>query len=143
MPRMTAGRWNELERAAIHARKRAYAPYSRFRVGAALLCGDGTIVSGCNVENATYGLTICAERTAFASAIAQGQSKFDAIAILTGSAVPGSPCGMCIQTMVEFCEELHVLLFNTKGVRERTRLSKLAPRPFRWKGAGTNSKVKK
>ncbi|MCK5798949.1 MAG: cytidine deaminase [Deltaproteobacteria bacterium] len=135
--KLTAARRERLRDAAIAARKNAYAPYSRFKVGAALLLADDQIVTGCNVENASYGLALCAERNAMGTAVAQGDRDFVAIAVATQSSPPGPPCGLCLQTMVEFCEDLDVLLVNPKGEEVRTRLSKLLPKPFRWKGAGT------
>ncbi len=135
--KLTAARRERLRDAAIAARKNAYAPYSRFKVGAALLLADDRIVTGCNVENASYGLALCAERNAMGAAVAQGSRDFVAIAVATQSSPPGPPCGLCLQTMVEFCEDLDVLLVNPKGEEVRTRLSKLLPKPFRWKGAGT------
>jgi len=116
--------------AAREARKRAHAPYSRFKVGAAIVSEDGEIFSGCNVENASYGATLCAERNAVTAAVAAGHKSFTAIAIVTNSSPPAPPCGLCLQVLVEFCRELSVLLTNPKGEVVRTRLSKLLPRPF-------------
>ncbi len=89
---------------AIEARKNSYSPYSDFSVGAALLCTDGEIVSGTNIENASYGLTICAERTAFFKAVSQGKRSFSAIAIVGDGKTCLSPCGACRQVMAEFCK---------------------------------------
>ena len=99
--------YKQLIEAAFEAQKRAYVPYSKFRVGAALLAHDGTVYGGCNLENASYGATNCAERTAFFRALYEGQREFDAIAIV-GSKVDGppawaNPCGICRQVMAEFC----------------------------------------
>lgn len=105
----------ELYGAAIEAAKGAYAPYSKFRVGAALLCDDGTVFTGCNIENAAYSVTVCAERVALFTAVAAGKRKFKAIAV-AGSAnddftEPCPPCGVCRQALWEFCEpELPVIL---------------------------------
>uniref|UniRef100_A0A914XM86 Cytidine deaminase n=1 Tax=Plectus sambesii TaxID=2011161 RepID=A0A914XM86_9BILA len=88
--------------AAKKAAKNAYIPYSKFSVGAALLTEDGSIITGCNVENASYGATICAERCALVKAVSEGYQKFKAIAIVTAHEKPGSPCGICRQFMVEF-----------------------------------------
>ncbi|PID39005.1 MAG: cytidine deaminase [Proteobacteria bacterium] len=137
--RLTKARWDRLAEAALAARKQAYAPYSRFNVGAALLLPDDTIVRGCNVENASYGLALCAERNAFGSAVAQGEREFRAIAVATQSSPPGPPCGLCLQTMAELCEDLDILLVNPEGERQRAKLSQLMRQPFRWKGAGTKS----
>ena len=116
--------------AAVRARARAYAPYSRFKVGAALLCADGTVVTGCNVENASYGLCICAERTAVAAAVAAGHTRFRAIAVATGSAPPSPPCGMCRQVLVEFAPDMPIVLVGKGGARARTTLKRLFPGTF-------------
>jgi cytidine deaminase len=133
--------WDELAAAALAARERAYAPYSRFRVGAALLCEDDagarTLVQGCNVENASYGLCLCAERNAMTTAVAAGLRRFVAMAIATDITPPAPPCGMCLQFMAELCVDLRLLLVNKAGERRRTSLRQLMPEPFRWKGAGT------
>ena len=126
-------RWRELQASAREVRSRAWAPYSGFHVGAAVLTGDGEIVVGCNVENASYGLTICAERVAISSAIAQGHSKFDAICIsLNECAVP---CGACRQFLIEFNPDMLVLLDGTDRPDdhqpEAVRLKELLPRAFR------------
>ena len=116
--------------AALSARDRAYAPYSAFRVGAALLVADGTILVGCNVENASYGLCLCAERTAISGAVATGHRHFVAIAIATGSAPPSPPCGMCRQVLSDFCTDLPIILTNPNGDRIHLHLSKLFPSGF-------------
>ena len=107
---MTNDHRSDLIRLACEARTNAHAPYSRFLVGAAVLTESGEIFSGCNVENASYGLTICAERVAFCSAVAAGHRRFQAIAIVT----PGghAPCGACRQFAAEFCDDLLVLLID-------------------------------
>ena len=99
----------KLVEAALSARETAYAPYSNFKVGAALLSKNGTIFKGCNVENASYGASICAERTAFVKAVSEGEREFKAIAIAGGDSVRGVtgyayPCGICRQVMLEFCD---------------------------------------
>ena len=116
--------------AALDARERAYAPYSRFRVGAALLCDDGTVVTGCNVENVSYGLCVCAERTAIGTAVAEGKRHFIALAIATASSPPSPPCGMCRQVLSEFSDDLPILLVNPRGERARTTLAALFPGGF-------------
>jgi cytidine deaminase len=119
--------------AALQAATRAYAPYSRFQVGAALLCEDGRVVEGCNVENASYGLCICAERTAIAAAVAQGRRRFPAIAVATSSSPPSSPCGMCRQVLVEFLapgQDTDVVLVNAAGERITTTARALLPGGF-------------
>jgi cytidine deaminase len=124
---------DSLERRALAARQRAYAPYSRFLVGAALLCDDGVVVDGCNVENASYGLCICAERTAVAAAVVGGRRRFRAIAIATAATPPATPCGMCRQVLAEFTppdDDLDILLINDAGARVRTTLRALFPGVF-------------
>ena len=127
--------WDRLAREALAARRAAYAPYSRFQVGAALLVDPDHIVRGCNVENASYGLCLCAERNALTTAVAEGFREFRAMAIATRTSPPSPPCGMCLQFMAEFCVDLELLLVSGSGVRRRTRLSRLMLEPFRWKGA--------
>lgn len=116
--------------AALRARERAWAPYSRFLVGAALLCEDGSIVEGCNVENVSYGLCLCAERTAVGTAVASGRRRFAAIAIATASSPPSPPCGMCRQVLAEFCPDLPIVCVNTAGERLRTTLREIFPGTF-------------
>ena len=120
----------QLVKAAFAARENAFAPYSKFKVGAALLTPEGRIHSGCNVENATYGLTVCAERVALWKAISEGERKFSAVAVAVESDRPASPCGACRQLLWEFCGDIDVFLANTQGVWERHRLADLFPRPF-------------
>ena len=120
-----------LSAAAVDARTRAWAPYSRFQVGAALLCEDGTIVTGCNVENASYGLTVCAERTALLKAVSDGRRRFVAIAIATDMPEPATPCGMCRQAMAEFANDLPIYLVNPAGVRRTFSLAALLPGAFK------------
>jgi cytidine deaminase len=107
---MTTAIHHELIQAAIDVRQRAYAKYSNFLVGAAILAADGRIYTGCNVENASYGLTICAERAAVYNAVAAGQRQFQQLAIATTGGV--SPCGACRQVLAEFSPELKVLLID-------------------------------
>ena len=97
--------WEALVDAAVRCRERAYAPYSDFRVGAALLAANGNIYVGCNVENRVLGLTLCAERGALSAAVADGQASFVALAIATGSAPPCAPCGQCRDALAEFCRD--------------------------------------
>lgn len=118
---------------ALAMRARAYAPYSRFTVGCALLCADGDVVEGCNVENASYGLCICAERTAIVAAVAQGKTRFTHVAVATGSSPPAAPCGMCRQFLVEFLEvdkDMVVLLANDRGETTETTLRTIFPGVF-------------
>ena len=132
-PEVTLPRWRELQTAARAARGNAWAPYSRYQVGAAVLASDGRVFVGCNVENASYGLTICAERVAICTAIAQGCASFSAICVsLTGIPVP---CGACRQFLVEFNPEMLVLLDDVDHTvdmpPELVQLSELLPRAFR------------
>lgn len=123
--------WAALKAAALAAKARAYAPYSEYRVGAALLTAGGEIIAGCNVENATYGATCCAERTAVFAAVAQGHTAFRAIAVVTSGAEPGTPCGICRQVLAEFGADIEVLCFTPEGVEQVYRLSGLLPHAFR------------
>lgn len=119
----------ELFALAKEARENAYAPYSDFKVGAALLGESGTVYLGCNVENASFGLTVCAERVALFKAVSEGERVFKAIAIYAGSKlVP--PCGACLQVMAEF-GDLDILLFDSKGSYVKWRISELLPQAFR------------
>ena len=119
-----------LVRAARAVRRRAYAPYSRFRVGAAVLA-DGAVHAGANVENASYGLTLCAERAAVAAAVAAGARRIDAVAIATGTAEPTPPCGACLQPLAELGgPDLPVVLSGARGARVDTTLGALLPRGF-------------
>ncbi|MEO8034162.1 MAG: cytidine deaminase [Acidobacteriota bacterium] len=115
---------------ATKARENASAPFSKFKVGAALRTPGGKVFHGCNVENCTYGLTVCAERVALLSAIAAGERKFDAIAVVTQSDEPSTPCGPCRQLMWEYCGDIDVTLANLKGQRVEYKLSDLFPHPF-------------
>ena len=113
----------------IEVAGRAYAPYSRFHVGAVLVGKDGRTFSGCNVENISYGLTICAERNAVFAAVAAGCRDFERIVIVADTEVPASPCGACRQVLAEFNPDLEVVLANFRGLSETFRLSELLPRP--------------
>jgi len=117
--------------AAVAARQQAYAPYSKFSVGAAVLAENGQIFIGCNVENASYGLTNCAERTAIFAAVAAGQTRFLAMAVATEGGY--SPCGACRQVLAEFCDDLPILIVDTRSDRqvEQVSLAELLPRRFR------------
>lgn len=116
--------------AAMIARERAYAPYSQFAVGAALLTTDGQIFYGCNIENAAYPVTLCAERAAFAAAWSAGQRQVVALAVVADTVVPVSPCGMCRQFMFELAPELPVLLANCTGKQHHTTPRTLLPGGF-------------
>jgi cytidine deaminase len=116
---------------AREARERAHAPYSRFKVGAALKTKTGEIVTGCNIENATFGLTLCAERVAVFKAVSEGLSDFDSIAVVAASKTSTAPCGPCRQILWEFCGDILVHMARPRGGRVRTvRLSQLLPQPF-------------
>jgi cytidine deaminase len=114
------------------ARASAYAPYSNFHVGAALLCDDGTIQRGCNVENASYGATICAERTAVSAAVARGARRFLAIAVAGPEGVAVGPCGICRQVLSEFSPDgaLRVITRDAAGEVQATTIGALLPSPF-------------
>ena len=116
--------------AALAVRENAHAPYSRFRVGAALEDDSGGIHVGCNVENATYGLTICAERNAVFRAIADGARRFRRIAVAADTDALTPPCGACRQILWELCGDIEVILVNTSGRTESLRMKELLPRPF-------------
>jgi cytidine deaminase len=116
--------------AARTAREHAHAPYSNFRVGAALRAKSGRVFTGCNVENATYGLTLCAERVAVFKAISEGERGFDAVAVVTDTDALTPPCGACRQILWEFCGDAEVILANLAGKIDRYRLSALFPKPF-------------
>lgn len=120
----------ELINAALSARERAYAPYSRFRVGAALLTDGGEIFRGCNVENASYGLTCCAERTAVFNAVVGGKQKFKAIAVVSDSEDFCSPCGACRQVLAEFGGDINVIMCNKRGEYIERKVSELLPGYF-------------
>jgi len=115
---------------AKRARENAHAAYSNFRVGAALRATSGRIFGGCNVENATYGLTMCAERVAIFKAISEGERGFDAIAVVTDTDSLTPPCGACRQLIWEFCGDIPVILSNLKGKGETLRMRELFPKPF-------------
>lgn len=122
---------NQLIAAAQAAQEKAYAPYSNFRVGAALLTAAGQVITGCNVENAAYSLCNCAERTAVFTAVAAGQRDFQAIAIVGESELPCAPCGACRQVLVEFNPDLQVIMANPQGERLIMKAAELLPNYFR------------
>jgi cytidine deaminase len=126
----TATPWPRLVAAARHARTHAYAPYSGFAVGAALLAHDGTIWSGANVENSSYGLTICAERSAVVAAVAAGRRHFTALALVAGRGEPASPCGACRQVLHEFAPRLPIRMVSADGNVRDVTLAELLPFGF-------------
>ena len=119
-----------LTESALTARRNAHAPFSHFQVGAALEDASGRIHTGCNVENATYGLTVCAERVAVFKAISEGARKFTRIAVAADTDVLTPPCGACRQILWEFCGDVELILVNPRGKTEIFRLKDLFPRPF-------------
>ena len=129
-PRKTVSPDEELREAAFAAMENAYAPYSRFRVGAAIRTSSGEIVTGCNVENAAYGEALCAERVAVSAAVARGLREFEEIAIASESEDPAPPCGSCRQTMSEFAADLRVTGYSRNGKKIVWRLSDLLPEAF-------------
>lgn len=116
--------------AAARVREHAYVPYSKFKVGAALLGASGRVYTGCNVENASSGATICAERTAVVKAVSEGERDFVALAVVTDVPQPASPCGICRQVLVEFNPELPVIMANLRGEYRVERVSGLLPQAF-------------
>ena len=129
-PSGAPGSEDTLLAAAVDARTRAHARFSGFRVGAALETPDGRIISGCNIENATYGLTLCAERVALVKALSDGVEVFTRIAIVTDTDAPTPPCGPCRQLLWEYCGDVDIILGNLNGATGRYRLSALLPLPF-------------
>lgn len=128
LPRTTE---DDLVDIALAARTTAYAPYSKFHVGAAVLTDDGRMFGGCNVENASYPLGVCAERNAVAAAVVSGMKSVRAVAIVTTTSPPSPPCGACRQVLAEFARgDLQVVLANTKGERKRSTIAKLLPSTF-------------
>ena len=121
---------SDLIAAARAARLNAHAAFSQFKVGAALEAADGTIVTGCNVENATYGLTICAERVAVFKAVSEGHRRFTRVVVVADTPTPTPPCGACRQILWEFCGDLEVILADLTGERRRYRVADLFPEPF-------------
>ena len=121
---------DRLRDVAFAAMENAYAPYSRFRVGAAIQASSGEIVAGCNVENAAYGEALCAERVAVAAAVAQGLTTFEEIAIASESDEPSPPCGSCRQTMSEFAPDLLIRSYGRNGKQTTWHLSELLPEAF-------------
>jgi cytidine deaminase len=120
----------EIARIAREARESAHAPFSGFKVGAALRTRAGEIVTGCNVENASYGLTLCAERVAVFKAVSEGMRRFEAIAVVVDSPRPAAPCGPCRQILWEFCGDIWVRMENLRGRGFTRRMSQLLPMPF-------------
>ena len=124
----------DLIEAATAARERAWAVYSGYRVGAALWMEDGSIVTGCNVENRSLPLSLCAERTAMARAVAAGKTEPRALVVATDSDPPGTPCGLCREVLREFAEDMPVVAVNLDGDRREYRLAELLPDAFQLPG---------
>jgi cytidine deaminase len=122
--------YESLITAARQARENAHAKFSNFKVGAALRTSSGKTYGGCNVENATYGLTVCAERVAIFKAISEGERRFDAIAVVTDTNSLTPPCGACRQLIWEFCGDVPVIMSNLQGKSEVLQMSALFPKPF-------------
>jgi cytidine deaminase len=136
----------DLIAAAREAREHAVAPYSNFRVGAALLSKRGGVYTGCNVENASYGLTVCAERVALLKALSEGEREFTMIVVAADTAAPTPPCGPCRQLLWEYCGDIPVVLANLSSVTGRHQLQDLLPLPFDarlLKGKGQRTKGKR
>lgn len=127
-----------LARRALAARKHSYSPYSHFRVGAALLTASGKVYTGCNIENSSYGLTVCAERTALFKAVSEGERKFTAIAIASDENGFTAPCGACRQVMMDLAGDIDVILCTPQAATKVLKLSELFPYPF-----GSTNLVKK
>src|SRR5215813_6035387 len=120
----------QLIAAAKQVRENAHAAFSNYKVGSALLAADGSVYTGCNVENATYGLTVCAERVAIFKAISEGSRKFTRVAVVADTDTLTPPCGACRQILWEFCGDVELVLANLQGKTETHRLKDLFPRPF-------------
>lgn len=120
----------ELIKAAAAVRERAFAPYSNFKVGAALKTKEGKIYTGCNIESATYGLTMCAERTAIWKAVSEGETEFSEIAVVADTEELTPPCGSCRQIIWEFCGDIPIIFSNLNGKAETIKMSELLPRAF-------------
>ncbi len=124
--------WEKLAAAAQAASARAHAPYSKLRVGAALQDASGGVHPGCNVENSSFGLTMCAERVALFRAVAAGEREFRKLVIFSPDAAPLSPCGACRQVLAEFCPDLAIVSVGRGGDRRRFQLAELLPEAFAW-----------
>lgn len=130
MSRLTAVQ-RKLLKAAIKVRRKAYAPYSKFRVGAALEASDGKVYTGCNVENAAYTATCCAEKVALVKAISEGRKKFKRLVVVGDNEKICPPCGICRQSYAEFVKDMEIIMSNSLGQTIVSRLKELLPSPFR------------
>ena len=122
--------YKELAHLAVNAKKRSYAPYSRFRVGAALLTSEGEVFTGCNIEISTYALTICAERTAIFKAISEGRTKFKAIAVVSDDPGYTPPCGACRQVLMDLAGNIDFIMVNGRGAIKVLKMNSLLPHAF-------------
>lgn len=127
---VTPAEWKQLYEAAREVQDAAYAPYSEFKVGAALLAADREVYAGCNVENASGGATVCAERSAISNAVSHGQREFLGLCVVTNLDRPAAPCGICRQVLVEFTRDLPILMANREEALEYTSLDVILPRQF-------------
>ncbi|MBV6479850.1 MAG: Cytidine deaminase [Ignavibacteria bacterium] len=123
-------KYSRLIKLSISAKSKSYSPYSKFKVGAALLTAGNKVYTGANIENASFSLCVCAERVVFSKAISEGEKKFKAIAISTGNSKPVFPCGACRQFMYEFCDDLDIIIVNSEKKFVITKLSELLPKGF-------------
>lgn len=132
-------KWEPLLAAAHEARRHSHSPYSRYPVGAAVATASGAIFGGANLENRSFGVTLCAERSAVAAAVSAGHHRIAAVAVVTESTPPAAPCGVCRETLAEFCDpETPILLVNPAGERRLFTLGALLPEPFRFPAGETS-----
>jgi cytidine deaminase len=127
---ITADEWQSMHDAACRVQSNAYAPYSEFKVGAAILAGNRQVYAGCNVENASGGATVCAERSAVSNAVSDGQRELLGLCVVTNLDRPAAPCGICRQVLVEFTRDLPILMANCEEALEYTSLDDILPRQF-------------
>jgi cytidine deaminase len=135
--------FKELVKAALEVKRNSYSPFSKFRVGAALLCKDGRIFTGCNIENSSYGLTICAERVAIFNAISSGASEFTTIAIISDARDITPPCGACRQVLSDLASDIDIIMVDCKNRNIVLKLSSLLPFAFTGKNLKKSYKLKK
>jgi len=125
--------WTELAEAAREAQSQAYAPYSNFHVGVSLRGKSGTVYKGCNIENSSYGMTMCAERGAISCAVVSGEREFTHLVLVTDAETPESPCGACRQVLYELAPDLEILSLGADGSEQRWTMADLLPAPFEFK----------